>query len=361
MRIGIDARPLTLPHTGIGRYTRELVVRLARRSELSLHLYSHAPIAKEGSEFDGCLVRAGTVTQPLHSSLFAQFVFPRWINRDELNVFWSPRHHLPMFTRVPTVLTVHDLVWRKAPETMAPPGRTLERMLMPPSLRRAARIITVSQSTARDLIELDPSLEPKLTVVPCGALLSSPRPDSTPAPTAPFMLFVGTFEPRKNLWRILSAFKRFTELTEFPHSLVLAGNPGWRVDVEAMVRQLDLVARVDLRLNPDDAALSALYAECDFLVMPSLYEGFGLPLLEAMGFGKPVITSDRSSMPEVAGQAGLLVDPESIDGICSAMQALADDRGRYRDLSSAAIRQASQFSWDTAAKATQRVLEDAAR
>lgn len=352
MRIGIDARPLTLPSTGIGRYTSEIINRLTD-SDHELYLYAHQPFQHP----DGLsIVRQGRLAQSLLASAFAQYRFPRWAYIDQVDVFWSPRHHLPLFSSAPCVVTVHDLVWRKAPDSMIAMGRTLERLLMPPSLQKAKAIISVSRATREDLVDYKPDIADRITVIPEAAF----RPD-TNAPAnnerSGQILFVGTFEPRKNIPGILKAFAKLLEQGIISHQLILAGNPGWKEDIAGLVEQLGLSERVTLFGRADQSELEGLYRNCDFVIQPAFYEGFGLPILEAMTFGKPVITSNISAMPEVAGDAALLVDPYSVDEIANAMKRLITEPDLYSTLASRTRAQAAKFSWDRAAADTLRVLE----
>jgi len=356
LRIGIDARPLTHATSGIGRYTIEIVSRLAQTGH-RLFLYAHQPFDFPSTA--NVHERHGSLQTSRFASAFAQLRYPRWGRIDEIDVFWSPRHHLPLATSAPTVVTIHDMVWRRAPDSMIALGRVLERVLMPPSVKKAGGVIAVSDSTRRDLENYLPAAAPKITVIPeapfqplCPPPLETRRSNT--------ILFVGTFEPRKNIPGILQAFARLVNLGSTSHKLILAGNPGWKEDIPRLVSELGLSDRVSIRERPEQAELETLYADCDFVVQPAFYEGFGLPILEAMTFGKPVITSNASSMPEVAGDAALLVDPHSPESIAEAMQRLIDDDELYWTLARRTRAQAAKFSWDQAAADTLKLLEQVA-
>ncbi len=275
------------------------------------------------------------------------------------DLFWSPRHHLPDLD-LPMAVTIHDLTWRLLPATMRPTRWLSEALSMPPSLRRATAIIAVSNHTAADLSRYYPGLSARVSVVHPGVdHLPAVAPAAAPE-DPPCMLFVGTFEPRKNLRRLLQAYAHFVASGAARHRLVLAGQPGWRVDVTRLIRGLGLQDQVEVDSTLDDAALAARYQAADFLVLPSLYEGFGLPIAEAMSFGKPVITSRTASMPEVAGAAGLLVDPYDVGDIGNALHRLTVDAALYRKLSAEARTSASRFRWDDAAHRTLEILIRAA-
>ncbi len=359
MRIGVDARPLAHPRNGIGRYTTELLSRLTQSSEHKWFLYG-------GHTQDNAWLDLESVHwRTYHSSysglnlLLAQTYFQNWARKDQLDVFWSPRHHLPLLLRsIPCVLTIHDCVWHQRPDTMQLHRLITERLLTPASLQLATRIIAVSKATATDLVSLYPKLQPKIDIVHEASSLHPIAPSQSVRPA--YMLFVGTLEPRKNLQRCLEALAKLKTMgVELPH-LVVAGGRGWKSEpLHKSVTALGLEQQVEYVGPADDIELSSLYAGCDFLVFPSLYEGFGLPIIEAFIFGKPVITSNVSSMPEVAGDAALYVDPHSVDEIADAMKRLLTDRGLYDALAFKTKPQAAKFSWAKAAEQTLDVIEQA--
>jgi glycosyltransferase involved in cell wall biosynthesis len=183
-------------------------------------------------------------------------------------------------------------------------------------------------------------------------------PDEGGVPAQPYILNVGTLEPRKNLAGLLQAFAR-ARRKGLPHSLVVVGANGWgNSSVERLVDELGIREHVHVSGFVDDQTLPRLYAAADFFVYPSLYEGFGLPVLEAMACGAPVITSNVSSMPEVAGGAALLVDPRSTDELCDAMLRLAGD-GQLRSLLRVKGKErAGQFSWERTAEQTWQIYQE---
>lgn len=312
-------------------------------------LYSHTPLAREWAE--GARVRHGNMPHPAMSTAYAQACFGRWSREDRADVFWSPRHHLPAgLGPVRSVVTIHDLVWRMHPETMIRLGRLVEAWLMPRAVQRAARLIAVSHATANDLVSFYPHAAAKTEVI--AEACDLPRASTRTPPGPPYFLFVGTLEPRKNLARVLAAFAR---LGGSPYRLVVAGNPGWK-NAE-LVRTLKTSPGVEWVGHVDDETLSSLYAGAYCVVAPSLYEGFGLQIVEAFAFGVPVITSNVSSLPEVAGDAALLVDPHSIDAVAAAMRRMRDEPGLREALAARASRRSFHFSWDRSAEALLAVFE----
>jgi glycosyltransferase involved in cell wall biosynthesis len=358
LRIGIDARPLAVPTTGIGRYTYEIVSRLIN-SPNEFFLYGFRPLALD---FDTTNVRVRHADRqlPLMSNPHSQSMFALWAREDCIDVFWSPRHHLPLLTHVPTVVTIHDMVWKCHGKTMVRMGRLIEALLMPASLRKARRVIAVSEATAGEIIAFYPEVEEKISVIAEASSLDQMHPGKEACPAQPYMLFVGTVEPRKNLENILRAFRSLIETGAGSHRLVVAGNPGWKNEgVHRLLEEPALASRVDVLGKVSNERLVSLYQSADFLVAPSLYEGFGLVVLEAMGFGVPVITANVSSLPEVAGDASILVDPTDVDAIAKAMGCLIEDRDLHRQLSQRGLDRSTLFSWDRASDETLEVLEEA--
>jgi glycosyltransferase involved in cell wall biosynthesis len=361
LRIGVDARPLAAPRTGIGRYLQSLLSRMIaissadKRAAIQWYLYSDRPIDDDFAATENIVVRdypagAGKILMLWRT----QIGFSLRARQDELDVFWSPRHHLPLLLgrRVRKILTIHDLVWKYYPQTMQRSGLWLERILMPLSIRLADHILTDAYATRSDLSREYPGAA-KISVIQCGC-------EHWQAQAAvvkePYFLFVGTWQPRKNIGGILKAFRLLLDDRQLPHRLVIAGSEGWHTDVGHMVAELALHDRVLLQGEVSDQELHALYQHAFALLCPSFYEGFGLPALEAMQYGVPVIGSDRSSLPEVIGAGGVLVNPYDPMAIRDAMRSLIFCPQQREHLSRLARQQAGNFSWDTAAEMTLAIL-----
>ncbi len=360
MKIAVDARPLAQPLTGIGIYTASLLEQLLATEHLWC-LYSDGPLAAgPWTDHPRVLIRHGQASpRSLQSLKIANWEFPRWSKRDKVDVFWSPRHHLPFLLprSLPAVVTIHDLVWRRFPETMPWQARVLEWAAMSVSIARAQQVIAVSQFTADELAHFYPAAAGRCSVVHLAARRLSAV--SVAADASPYFLFVGTQEPRKNLEVLLQA----VALLPATHQrLLVAGAPGWGgIDAKALATELGIADRVEILGYVDDRRLAELYAGATALVFPSIYEGFGLPVVEAMSRGIPVIVSDRASLPEVAGDAGIVVATDSPQGLAAAMEKLATDETWRTGCAARSQQRSRDFSWERAAQQTLAILEAAAR
>lgn len=338
---------------------------VALRPDWQWICYAHQGVHR-GDEPDGALLRRCWLGGHVGRLTALGVCSPAWLAIDRPHLYWGPAHRLPPWLPADTarVVTIHDLIWKRAPETMRAATRALDSWLMPPALRKADRIIAVSSSTAGDIVEFFPEAKHKVSVVPEGASrLPDPQPVdglTTLGVTKPYVLFVGTLEPRKNLSRLLEAFSTLPADLARDVELVIAGTRGWGMDgIEQNLARLDLVNRVRLVGPVCDEELSTLYRHAICLAMPSLYEGFGLPLVEAMSLGTPVLTSSVSSMPEVAGDAGILVNPLEVRSITEGMARIIGIPSLHEDLSAKTRAQAAKFCWDQAAEMTLNVFEAA--
>ncbi|WP_185984146.1 glycosyltransferase family 4 protein [Aureimonas mangrovi] len=367
MRIGVDARNLVTGMNGIARVVAQTSRALAAAG-CDVRLYLPEPPHAQVPQISGVCVRTRRFRGPIARVLWGHGALPKAALDEDVDVLWGPAHRLPgrLDRRIARVVTIHDLVWVHAPETMRRRGLMGERLFMGSAVRGADIVTAVSASTAEDIGARFGALEQPVAVVHPGVDMPAPlAPDADAARARhgidrPYALFVGTLEPRKNLPRLLAAYARLPAAIRQRCMLVLAGGHGWgERDLGALVTELGLAGDVRLTGFVPDADLAALYAGARFLAMPSLYEGFGLPIAEAHARGVPVLTSDRSSMPEVAGEAGLLIDPTDETSIAAGLGALACDDALHANLAAHARKNAARFTWRRSADALIEVFERA--
>ena len=348
-RIGVDARPLSHPGTGIYRHTYELLQRMCRMGG-EWFLYSAQEFDASAFDLPNVHCRVMGMHPRLRGSQLAHLCFPRWSRRDRLTVFWGSRHQLPLSLPIGVrkVVTVNDMVWKAFGDTMRFPGRQIEAFFMPRALAGADVIAVISEFTANEVRKYYPEVADKIAVVPCASVLEEAVAQDR-GDDASF-LFVGTLEPRKNLPRLLHAYAEFVGAFPAARKLKIAGGTGWGgQDIEGMVNQLGLRGRVEILGAVSEDRLAALFRDAYALLMPSLYEGFGLPVVEAMSAGVPVVVSRDSAMSEVAGTAALLVDPLSEQGIAEALLRISQDRDLHDRLAQQAREESHRYDWDRSA------------
>ena len=364
MRIGVDVRSLSEPTTGIGRYTLNLLQIMINNSSHEWVLYSYRPILNGEWNKENVTIRTLHLPNWIRGSyiLWLQTILPFWLKQDKVDLFWSPAHRLPVFisNSIATVVTIHDLAWKTVPETMKPFGQFLDSFLMPKSIRIADKIIAVSNSTAQELYKEAPVVENKTMVIYEAASLLQDNLEIFDFCEGKYLLFVGTIEPRKNLKRLLEAYALLSNDIRDKYPLLIIGGKGWgSEDINLIIDYLNLKKFVKVLGYLTNKELVKFYSQAYLFVMPSLYEGFGLPILEAMSFGVPVVTSNTSSMPEIAGDCAILVNPRSISSIKEGIEQGLIDFKLRKKLSKASVERSKLFSWDKAANETMEVFVNA--
>lgn len=377
MQIGIDAsRALRAERTGTERYALEIIQHLLTLPLAEQHqwrLYVDQVLPEDHPWASGGLPQIAEICVLPARRMWTHRALASEILRHPPDVFFVPSHLIPFVLPAhrlpPSVVTIHDLGYLHFPA--AHPWR--QRLYLDWGTRwsvaAATAVIAISHATARDLTHLLHTDKAKIRIVHEAA---NPLPKPTEeAITAlrtrlglarPYALYVGTIQPRKNLLRLLHAYEQLCQQDNAPFDLVLAGNTGWlSQEIVAHARQSPHAGRIHLPGYVADADLPALMHGAHFFTFPSLYEGFGLPILEAQSTGVPVMTAKNSSLPEVAGDAALYVDPTNIEDIAQAMLRLSQDETLRQELIAAGHRNVRRFSWAKAAAETFAVLEAAAR
>lgn len=358
MRIAIDARAAAEVPAGRGRYVRELLRHFAATdAPHDFVLYARRPWADpalDDPRFRWRLVSAG---EPHWSAVAA------WHASRECDAVLATNSYLlAALARVPSVATVYDLtVFRK--DVTLPRGAGFERLTLPLAVRRAARLAAISHATRGDLVARFPAAAATTSVVELAAdaafAADGPPVAGRYGLEKPYVLALGTLEPRKNLPRLIEAFAGLAPELRAGHELVLVGGGGWatgEIDT-AIARHRDVVRPLG---HVPDADLPGLYREAALFAYPSLFEGFGLPVLEAMTAGTPVLTSNVSSLSEVGGDAVRYADPHDVEAIRSGLEALLRAPEERARLAAAGRRRAARFSWERVATETLALIEAAA-
>ncbi len=376
MRIAIDLSPAIHQKAGLGRYARTLAEHLIAQdcaNEYVAFAYGHRFAADDLPPALRALPRANITlgARPWRMSVWLAYAFGIPLDRalPRLDLFHATEHLLPPLKGARTVFTLHDLIFQFFPEYHLPLNRWFLMNAIPRFLRRADAIIVVSECTKRDAIATYQVPPEKITVIPEGVnpalrpvvdqnLIDQAR--ARYAQNQPFILFLGTIEPRKNIVALVDALRALRS-HNLPHRLLVAGRKGWLYQATFdHVKQTGMESAVTFLDFVPDTDLGALFAACDAFVFPSLYEGFGLPPLEAMACGAPVVCSNTSSLPEVVGDAALLVNPRDVGEIADAVERVIGDRNLSNELRAKGTAQAAKFSWERAARETLMVYRQVA-
>ncbi len=345
MRIAIDVQSTFGDKTGIGYYTSNLVKHL-----LKIDKKNEYSFFSNGSNELRVYERV----------LWEQFHLPIKTSLNKIDLLHTPGFSPPVVRMCKLVCTVHDLIGIIFPKNLRPVSRFYWSKLLPFAVSKADVIIADSENTKRDIIKylrVKPNdvrviyiaVDDTFKVVQDISLLRGVRLKYEIPPD--FIFSVGTIEPRKNYDRLIVAFKKLKDTTSLPHTMVIAGKKDWAYPgLRELVDKLEIAKDVIFLDYIDDNDLALLYNAASLLILPSLYEGFGLPVLEAMACGAPVVASNVSSIPEIINDAGILVDPYDTDSICDGMFRVLTDVKLQEELREKSLKRAKFFSWEETAR-----------
>ncbi len=369
MRILIDTTQIPLQRAGVGIYAenliRELIPRIGSADVLFLLIQSDderiASQANGHPNVPKIIIPAALFRSRLLLLIFEQLVLPLILMSRSIDVIHSLHYTMPMISTSSRIITIHDMTFVLWPKAHTLLRRLFFNFFTKLAVRHGEGILYVSESTRQDTVRLLGGTGNYTRVVPLGVepcFFTSPKVEHTGeticrmAIREPYFLFLGTIEPRKNLNRLIRAFELIS--IKYPkHSLVIAGKLGWgyqsTLDAIMCSPVSDRICRIGFVSHEDKLAL---ISGCDLMVYPSLYEGFGLPVLEAMAMGTPLITSNTSSLPEVAGAGAVLIDPTSIEQLVNAIDHVLSDEAFREQLTRQAKLQAAKYSWTRTADNT---------
>ncbi|HEX7707843.1 MAG TPA: glycosyltransferase family 1 protein [Thermoanaerobaculia bacterium] len=367
LKVGVDIRPFYEPLTGVGWYLYYLLEELAKRDDVELYLFGDARITDHGPHLHVTLPESARLcTFDLRDKPLSRFSRPAtaaayvaWIELTGCDVFFGANYFLPRLHSAVArrrVITIHDLTYKRFPELLQ--KETLENLerQMAREIAIADAVICVSESTRRDLLHFY-QIDPGRAVTVHSGLGAPAASEPVEGLPARYILFVSTIEPRKNLETLLDAYERLRRSGRYDGSLVVVGKVGWKA--ESMVRRLrgEGIVHLDyLRASQ----LATVYERAEVFAFPSIYEGFGFPLLEAMARGIPSVSAHSSSLPEIGGDAALYFDPSDVEGLVSQLDRAIRDRELRDDLAARGRARAAKFRWAIAAEETLAVLRKAA-
>ena len=373
LQITLDYTPGIVAHSGVGRYARSLVWALeALHQSHHYTLFSRArpttdPHLPEGDTFR---LRTLPLGEQASTTLLqrARLPLPVDLLAGRADLWHGRDGTLPALLRSSALITIPDLAFLTQPESMDPAQATSQRQEVTRAAERAEAIITFSEHVRRELVErlsipterihvIAPGVNPTFQRITDTMLLAATRHKFELH--TPFILTVGPLEARKNLVRLIQAFDKIRRERSGPKMLVIAGENGWRYeDVFELVNQLGLKNEVRFLGHISDLELIFLYSMADVVALPSLYEGFGFALLEAMACGAPVVSSNAGALPEVAGGAALLVTPTDTDALGTMLSRVLHNPKLGALLSKKGIARAAKFSWEISAQAHLKLYEE---
>ncbi len=374
--ITMDVGPAVHQYAGLSRYTKQLAIAVHQQcaDAIALQLYYN--------QHSGHQLPSGLQTLPVRTLSLGQYawrlsVLASQISRipyvplqqplSGMRLYHATEHLLPRLA-LPTVMTVHDLIFERYPQHHKLTNRAFLRVGMPLFVRAATHIIAVSHHTAHDLNSIYNVPANKVEVIYEGVEAEFQPADPARieairtrySPDRPYLLMLGTLEPRKNHHLALTSLAQL-KAQGYSHRLVIGGGKGWLFEpISALVKSMDLTNDVIFTGYVPSEDLPVLYSAATALLLPSHYEGFGLPLLEAMACGTPVVCSRASSLPELAADAALLIDPNDVDSLTAAVRQIIDQPDLAATLRQRGLLQASKFTWEAAALQTAQLYHEIA-
>lgn len=353
MKIGIDVQSIFGQKTGFGVYTKNLIknlLKLERRDQFISFSWKGKKDLSTPSRW-----------------IWDQIILPAKARAKKLDLLHKPCFSPPVFYKGKIVVTVHDLIPLIFPSNFSFPARLYWTRWLPFSLKKVDKIITISESTKRDLIQILQIPSEKIEVIYEGPSFTPTKVEASfikkiqkkyKLPKK-FILTISTLEPRKNLPFLVEVFWYSKKKYRFKEKLVIGGKLGWGLkDFFQKIQSKNLEKEIILLGYVAEEDLPGLYFLASIFVFPSLYEGFGLPVLDALNMGCPTIASNTSSLPEIVGEAGILIDPSEIKAWSNALGKLILDKKMQSKLREKGPKQAKNFSWEKCAKETLEVYEE---
>ncbi len=376
MKLIIDAQPLLdAEKTGISWYTKRITDVMCSSDQVNIQLnysgcrkYCSSDKIMAVYQKKGCKVRHSWLPVRVRRRLRIPYkLLFNTKSSSSVSIFFN--YEVPCGVSGKKIAVIYDMAYKTCPETVSKDTRLWLENIMEETCQRADMIVTISQFSKQEIVkymQVDPQ---KIRIVPCGVDLNVYKPNYKQTEITAvrekyrvpekYLLYVGTLEPRKNIEHMIEAYAQLLNELEFPPALVIGGKRGWMYEqIFAKVNEYGIQDHVVFTGYLDEGDVPLLMKAAEAFVFPSLYEGFGMPPLEAMACGVPVICSNRSSLPEVVGQAGLLVNPLSVRELMESMKRVILDKRLRETLSRRGVEQAQKYTWNAAAEAMIKVCHE---
>ncbi|MFA6963650.1 MAG: glycosyltransferase family 1 protein [Patescibacteria group bacterium] len=360
MIIGIDANKATAKNrTGIENFVFELILNLLKiDAQNTYYLFAANDLPDQIIKHKNVVQIKSKFSRPWN-----KIVLPLLLRQNKPDVYLQPLDGIPMFAPEKTIGVIHDLAYKYFPEAYSGLENRRQNGVLSNVNAKAKKIICVSESTKTDVLDFYPESKSKIKVIHLGydpeVFHSIEKPKDVLKTDGPYILFAGRLEERKNVKRLVEAFLKVKAESNIPQKLVLAGSPGYNYSkiYQAIVSDRKYINEIIMPGHISHAQMPDLIAKADFVVFPTLYEGFGLPVLEAMACGAAVVAAKSSSLPEVAGEAAVYVNPLDVDDIAEGINYLIQHPETKKHYQGLALERAKDFSWEKTAKEFLNELE----
>lgn len=365
MRIGISARGLSEVSGGVKQYITSVTQSLLEIDSDNQYFVFH-----NSDEFSGKFHNAKEIFLKTKNKLIWDYVeLPRALKKNKIDICIFPKNVVPFNVKCKSIVIIHDLLHIKDPKVYKWFDSLYMRLLIPFSVKKADKIVTDSKSTSNDLIELTGATKENVSVIYLAAddkyhpLNDSNEENSNVLKKynlkLPYLLYIGSLSPRKNIPFLIKAFEEFMKANNIDIQLVLAGGKSWKdEEIHQTISKSPYRENIILTGFVDDDDLPYIYNQAEVFIYPSLYEGFGIPILEAMASGCPVLTSNTSSPPEVAGDAVLYFDPTNINDLVQNISKVVNNNELQTDLIEKGLKRVKEFSWKKTAQSIVLIYDE---
>lgn len=367
LRVGINTLPLFDTVAGAERYTEKIIRSLAKLDKdgeyvLFLNHYNKERYSVNQNNFKNII--CGSPKNKIARICYEQFILPGFAEKEKIDILFSTCNVAPVRARCSLITMIFDLHWLIYPHFFDGVKNFYLKKMLEATAKRSAKILTLSESSKKDIVRIFDIAPEKINITYCGSENidhKNCRGEGPFAPTDKYILFVGQFHKRKNIPALIRAFELIKEKLNIPHKLYIVGRAGdGHKEVMRLYEKSKYKDKIKIFGYMFDEYLALMYNNADIFIYPSFYEGFGLPVIEAMRCGIPVISSNASSLPEVGGDGALYFDPQNAHELADKIEILIKDDTRRKELIANGLKQAEKFTWDEVGKRTLEAFEEIA-